>query len=86
MPGEYDAVALNRHFEAIGKRLDHIEEQLKAIAATGGFAYATYAEASGVPEEVVQLAKSGDRLGAVKKLRELTGANFGQAAEVVDAL
>ncbi len=86
MPGEYDAVALNRHFEAIGRRLDHIEEQLERIAATGGLDYATYAEASGVPEEVVRLAKSGDRLGAVKKLRELTGANFGQAAEVVDAL
>jgi hypothetical protein len=82
----YDAVALDRHFKAINARLDHIEEQLKQIADAGGVDYATYAEASNVPDEVVQLAKAGDRLGAVKKFRELTGANFEQAAQVVDGL
>jgi ribosomal protein L7/L12 len=39
-----------------------------------------------VPDEVVELAASGDRLGAIKRFRELTGASFGQASEVVDAL
>ena len=28
MAGEYSTEALDRHFQAIGKRLDHIEEQL----------------------------------------------------------
>jgi ribosomal protein L7/L12 len=86
MPGEYGQEALDRHFTAIGRRLDHIEEQLKRIANAGGVAYPTFAEVNEVPEEVVQLAASGDRLGAIKKFRELTGANFGQASEIVDAL
>jgi len=86
MAGSYDAVALDRHFKAINKRLDYIEEQLERIAATGGLDYASFAQANDVPEDVIQLAAAGDRLGAVKKFRELTGANFSQAAEVVDSL
>jgi ribosomal protein L7/L12 len=86
MAGEYNTEALDRHFQAIGKRLDHLEEQLKRIANAGGVQYATYAETNDVPDEVVQLAQAGDRLGAIKRLRELTGANFGQATEIVDAL
>ena len=86
MAGEYNTEALDRHFQAIGKRLDHIEEQLKRIANAGGVQYATYAETNDVPDEVVQLAQAGDRLGAIKRFRELTGANFGQASEIVDAL
>ena len=86
MSGEYDSVSLERHFAAISARMDHIEEQLKRIANAGGVDYASYAEMNQVPEEVVQLAQAGDRLGAVKKFRELTGANFSQAAEIVDAL
>jgi ribosomal protein L7/L12 len=86
MAGEYSTEALDRHFQAIGKRLDHIEEQLKRIANAGGVDYVTYAETNEVPDEVVQLAQAGDRLAAIKRFRELTGANFGQAAEIVDGL
>ena len=86
MAGHYDDIALDRHFAAISRRFDHIEEQLKRIANAGGVQYATFAEVNSVPEEVVQIAATGDRLGAIKKFRELTGANFGQAAEIVDAL
>ena len=39
-----------------------------------------------MPEEVVQLAASGDQLGAVKKLRELTGMEFEQARDIVAGL
>ena len=86
MSGSYDTVSLERHFAAISARLDHIEEQLKRIANAGGVDYASFADANQVPEEVVRLAKAGDRLGAVKKFRELTGANFDQAAQIVDSL
>jgi ribosomal protein L7/L12 len=84
--GAYNQDALDRHFAAIGKRFDHIEEQLKRIANAGGVQYATFAEVNDVPDEVVQLAASGDRLGAIKRFRELTGAGFGQASEIVDGL
>lgn len=86
MAGAYDDVALDRHFAAISRRLDHIEEGLKRAAEAQGFGYATFAEANEVPDEVVQLAAAGDRLGAIKKFRELTGAGFEQAAEIVAGL
>ena len=50
MPGAYDDIALDRHFQALGRRLDHIEEQLKRIANAGGVDYATFAEVSLVPK------------------------------------
>jgi hypothetical protein len=86
MAGQYDDIALDRQFAAITRRFDHIEEQLKRIANAGGVDYATFAEMNSVPEEVAQLAAAGDRLGAITKFRELTGANFSQVAEIVDAL
>ena len=86
MAGAYDDIALDRHFKALGARLDHIEEQLERIANAGGVDYATFAEVNQVPDEVVQLAQAGDRLGAIKKFRELTGANFEQASEIVAGL
>jgi len=86
MAGAYDDIALGRHFKALGARLDYIEAQLKRIGNAGGVDYATFAESNDVPEEVVQLAQAGDRLGAIKKFRELTGANFEQASEIVAGL
>jgi ribosomal protein L7/L12 len=39
-----------------------------------------------VPDEVLLLAQSGDKLGAIKKMRELTGVEFEKAREVVAGL
>jgi hypothetical protein len=39
-----------------------------------------------VPQEVVDLAQSGDTMGAMKKYRELTGAGAEQATKVVSGL
>ena len=86
MPGEYSQEALHRHFDQINKRLADIEHQVKRLSDTVGLPYATFAEEFEVPDEVVQLASSGDQLGAVKRLRELTGASFEQARDIVAGL
>jgi ribosomal protein L7/L12 len=39
-----------------------------------------------VPDEVVTLARAGKQLDAIKRYRELTGANIDQAREVVIGL
>jgi ribosomal protein L7/L12 len=39
-----------------------------------------------VPPEVVALVRNGDRLGAIKLYRELTGASGNDAREVVNGL
>jgi ribosomal protein L7/L12 len=75
-----DRIAL---FEAGGGA---IEDQLKRLSDVAGLPYATFAEELEVPDEVVQLAGSGDTIGAVKRLRELTGASVEQARDIVAGL
>ena len=41
---------------------------------------------SGVPPEVLELAQSGDRFGAITLYRRLTGASATEAADAIDGL
>ena len=86
MAGEYSQATLKAHFDATNKRLAAIEEQLKRLSDAAGITYSTFVEEHEVPEEVIALASGGDQLGAVKKLRELTGMDFEQARDIVAGL
>ena len=86
MAGEYDTKTLQAHFEVTNRRLDRIEAQLKLISQAEGVAYATYAESLNVPDDVVALARAGKQLDAIKRYREVTGANLDQAREVIIGL
>jgi ribosomal protein L7/L12 len=86
MAGEYDTKTLQAHFAVTNRRLDRIEAQLKLIAQQSGVAYATYAESLNVADDVVALARDGKQLEAIKRYRELTGANIDQAREVIIGL
>jgi ribosomal protein L7/L12 len=86
MPGEYSQASLEAHFEVTNRRLDRIEAQLVLVSQTAGVPYATYADSLNVPDEVVTLARSGKQLDAIKRYRELTGANIDQAREVIIGL
>lgn len=84
MPGEYSQATLESHFENINKRLRRIEEHLVLLSQTAGIDYAP--SWSELPDEVIQLAQAGKQLEAVKRYRELTGANLDQARDVVVGL
>jgi ribosomal protein L7/L12 len=71
-------------FERVNKRLRAIEEQLALLSAKAGVPYA--APSAGVPQEVVDLARSGRTLDAIKKYRELTGVGHAEASEVVTGI
>lgn len=45
----------------------------------------TFAEASGLPDEVRALADSGQKINAIKALRETTGLGLKEAKDVVEA-
>ena len=81
MPAEFQAEQLIRRFDAINERLRSIEAQLTVLSAKAGVPYS--APADEAPPEVVELARNGDTLGAMKRYRELTGADGEQAREVV---
>jgi len=46
----------------------------------------TRPDATGVPADVLELARAGKTMDAVKRYRELTGLDFAHAREVIDNL
>ena len=86
MPGEYTTANMAEHFEALNRRMDHIESALQSIASAAHTSYATFAASQEVPDEVIELARAGKQLDAVKRLRQLTGASIEQARSIVAAL
>jgi ribosomal protein L7/L12 len=80
----YNDYQLSAHVETIFRRLQAIEAQLALLSEKAGVPYEN--AASGVPPEVVELAHAGDRVGAIKRYRELTNASADEAKEVISGL
>jgi hypothetical protein len=84
-----DDAEIRDALEVINKRLDWIEESLGRVI---GLQYAPMGRAdhrpdeTPVPAEIQELAQAGKTKEAVKRYRELTGADVRQAQRVVDGL
>ena len=73
----------------IEKRLDWIEENLSRLVELEYLPMGRSSirpDASGVPEDVLELARAGEKIRAIKRYRELTGADVAYAREVIDSL
>lgn len=80
----------------INRRLGVIEQQVRALSEALGVPCPTFVSdgggtapgqhGSGVPSEVVSLARSGNAIAAIKLLREITGADLREAKAIVDSL
>jgi hypothetical protein len=77
----------------LARRFAIIEKQLRAISQHLGIDCPEFASdglesagASGVPAEVVQLARSGKAIQAISLLCKMTGATLVEAKKVVDSL
>jgi ribosomal protein L7/L12 len=84
MPGAYNQESLEAHFKQTNVRLRMIEEQLAKLSEKAGIPYRS--PTAGVPQDVIDLAESGDTLGAIKRYRELTGASGDEAKQIVQGL
>lgn len=80
----YSNEQVTLYIDQFFERFRRIEAQLALISEKVGVPYEL--PSAGVPPEVVELAQSGDRLGAVKRYRELTNASFEEARDVVAEL
>lgn len=83
MPANTDGYVQDM-FERVNKRLRAIEEQLALLSEKAGIPYTM--PGAGVSPEVIALVREGKTLEAIKKYRELTGADFATANEVVTGL
>ncbi len=84
MPAAYEAADLNRKFSQINERLRGIEAQIAKLSKEAGIDYEE--PAAEAPPEVLELVEAGKTMEAVKKYRELTGADFETARLAVGGL
>jgi ribosomal protein L7/L12 len=67
------------------EQVDRIERQVLAISEHLGLPFDSPLRAQ-VPDEVASLVAEGNKLAAVRRYRELTGAGIGEAQEAIDQL
>jgi ribosomal protein L7/L12 len=80
----YNELQLSSFVDQIFERLRAIEKQLALLSEKAGVPYDVASEET--PEEVVALVEAGDRMGAIRKYRELTGAGMDVAQEAISKL
>ncbi len=80
----YNDYQLSSYVDQIFERLRKIEAHLAVVSSAAGVPYAN--PAASAPPEVLELVQAGDRVGAVRKYRELTGAGLEEAQTAVQAL
>jgi len=86
-----DDAQLAKRFGAIESQLRRISDHLGIdcpdfVGATADTPGGAASEPSGLPAEVVELARAGHETQAISKLRQLTGASLLEAKRAVDAL
>jgi ribosomal protein L7/L12 len=64
-------------------RLDHIEKQLQVLFPDS---YVSFAESTttGMPATVVEFARNGNLIGAIKEYRRITGVGLAEAKKAVE--
>jgi ribosomal protein L7/L12 len=66
-------------------RLDYIEKQLQALFPDGYVPYEK-AESAGMPAAVVELARAGNLIAAIKEYRRISGVDLADAKKAVEAI
>jgi ribosomal protein L7/L12 len=80
---------LENAIKRIEKRLDWIEEHLSKVAGLGYVPMGrsqVRPDATSVSADVLELARAGKKIEAIKRYRELTGVDMAQAREAIDNL
>jgi ribosomal protein L7/L12 len=77
----YNDYQLSAFVDQFFQRFQRIEAQLILLSEKLGVPFDDPSAA--VPSEVVELARAGDRVGALRRYRELTGAGPDEARDVL---
>jgi ribosomal protein L7/L12 len=84
MPAAYQAADLQRIFGQMNDRFRALEEQMARVSAAAGVPYTP--PSATAPADVVDLARAGKSMDAIRRYRELTNASFEDARAVVAGL
>ncbi len=77
----YNEALIGEQFKRINERFRMIEDQLALLSEKAGVPFSRMSD--DVPEDVIELAKAGEELKAVKRYREITGVDATEAQKVV---
>jgi hypothetical protein len=66
-------------------RLDYIEKQLQALFPDGYVPF-DKSDPTGMPAAVIELARAGNLIAAIKQYREITGVGLAEAKNAVEAI
>jgi ribosomal protein L7/L12 len=66
-------------------RLDYVEQQLEGLFLDRYVSFAK-ATAAGLPPGVVELARAGKTIAAIKEYRNATGAGLDEAKRAIDSI
>jgi hypothetical protein len=80
----YNELQLSSYVDQIFKRVQRLEQQLALVSEKVGLSFED--PSASAPPEVVELVRAGDRIGAIRKYRELTGAGGEEARAAIEAL
>jgi hypothetical protein len=72
--------------ERINARLRDIESNLRRVLLQLDMEWQEPTPTEGIPDQVIELVRAGDKIGAVKTYRELTGSSLGEANTIVDGI
>jgi ribosomal protein L7/L12 len=79
-------MATEDDLQRIHERLRAIESNLRRALQQVNLEWMEPTAAEGVPEDVIELAKRGDKIDAIKRYREHTDAGLAEAKEIVDRI
>ena len=79
-------MAYEEEFLRINERLRSIESNLRRALQQLNLDWQEPSPTDGVPDEVVELVRAGDRIAAVKAYREITGESLGTSQQVVEGI
>ena len=81
MAAVYSDQQVTSYIQDFLERFARLEAQVALLSGKLGVPFELPAAA--LPAEVVELARAGDRMGAVRRYRELTGVGFEEARDAV---
>ena len=76
----------NARFADLNGRLEAIEWNIARLLTQAGLAWEQPPAPEGPDAEIVALVQAGNKLEAIKRYRELTGADLATAKEAVEQL
>ena len=74
---QYNDAQLTSYVDQLFARLSRVEAQLALVSEKLGIPFPD--ATSGIPADVVAMVRAGDRLGAIKRLRELSNMTVDEA-------